>query len=211
MNNEINFKSMQRTRTAPPTAPVNFRAVSDLPTVPETNEPVIIAFDPSITAWGWAAVNIVTGEVIGAGCIKTSSESKQRRIRKGDDRVRRVAEINEDILRLHQTYDIQLIVTEQPHGSQSAVAAVMIGIVIGMIQTFSQCMGIPVEYYSEGDSKNTLLKKRSATKDEMKEAISKHYKIPWTGVGFRDEAIADAMAVFHCATKTSSTVQYLLK
>ena len=170
--NEINFKSMQRTRT---NLPHSGKPLKTAPAMDTPYEPVIIAFDPSITAWGWAAVNIVTGEVIGAGCIKTSSESKQRRIRKGDDRVRRVAEINEDILRLHQTYDIQLIVTEQPHGSQSAVAAVMIGIVIGMIQTFSQCMGIPVEYYSEGDSKNTLLKKRSATKNEMKTAISKHY------------------------------------
>ena len=180
---------------------------------PPLASPCIIAFDPSFTAWGYAVVEVVNGEfkIVETGCIKTESETKKRKIRKGDDRVRRIKELNNTLLSLIQKYNTALIVTEQPHGSQNASAAVMIGAVIGIIQTFSDCLGIPVEWYSEGDCKHHLMNKRAATKAEVQQCIDKQYTIRWTGTGYKDEAIADAMTVFHFAKRDSATVQALSK
>ena len=55
-----------------------------------TNEPRILTNDPSMTAWGWAVLS-GSGKVYKTGCIKTSPEQKKRRIRKGDDTVRRAS------------------------------------------------------------------------------------------------------------------------
>jgi Holliday junction resolvasome RuvABC endonuclease subunit len=172
----------------------------------------ILVNDPSITAWGYAVVSLHNKkEIIEVGCIKTSSESKSRRIRKGDDRVRRIQEINDALISLIKKHNVVFMLSELPHGSQNASAAVMIGIVTGIAQTLSACFNIGIEWYSEGDVKKNLLGKRSATKNEVKEEIKKYYDIEWTNVGYKDEAIADAVAIYDLAIKTSPTLQFANK
>jgi len=171
-------------------------------------ECVILTNDPSFTAWGWAAVT-PEGRILETGCIKTESKSKMLRIRKGDDRVRRTSEICLELLRVIHKYDVDLIVSELPHGSQNASAAVMIGIVIGILQTIAETETIAIEWYSEVDAKQSVLNKRSAVKKEMIDAITKLYKVPWMGVGYRDEAVADALAVFHVACEQSSMIRMM--
>ena len=180
---------MDRTRTIQSTTP--FR---------------VLANDPSLTAWGWAIVN-ADGTVEKAGCIKTASENKVRRIRKGDDTVRRVSEINYILLELIRSNNVRMLLSELPHGSQNASAAVMMGIVTGIVQTIADTLELPVEWYSEGDAKKHLLHKRSATKNETITAISKIYTVPWRNVKYIDEAIADAMAVYHVAAYQSSILR----
>jgi Holliday junction resolvasome RuvABC endonuclease subunit len=170
----------------------------------------ILVCDPSMCAWGYVIIDS-NGVVWEAECIKTGAEAKARRIRKGDDRVRRVTEINQELIRIIKEYDVDFIVSELPHGSQNASAAVMIGNVMAMVQTIGDCMDIAVEWYSEGDAKKALLNKRSATKGEVIEAISKIYTVPWKKVGYKDEAIADAMAIYHLACQHSQTLKYLQK
>jgi Holliday junction resolvasome RuvABC endonuclease subunit len=166
----------------------------------------VLANDPSLTAWGWAIVNR-DGTVEKAGCIKTSSENKVRRIRKGDDTIRRVSEINYILLDLIRKHNVNMILSELPHGSQNASAAVMIGIVTGIVQTIADVLDLPVEWYSEGDAKKHLLHKRSATKNETITAISKIYEVPWRKVKYIDEAVADAMAVYHVARNQSAIIK----
>ena len=169
---------------------------------------MILTNDPSLTAWGYAVINS-DGIVRDAGCIKTSSESKARRIRKGDDRVRRISEINHILLLKIRDWGVGYILSELPHGSQTASAAVMIGITAGIAQTLADSFKLGIEWYSEGDAKKHLLNKRSATKQEVINAISEHYDIPWTGVKYKDEAIADAMAIYHVAQDQSSMLRFL--
>ena len=166
----------------------------------------ILTNDPSLTAWGWVIVD-TKGNVIKAGCIKTESEHKKRRIRKGDDTIRRVSEINEQLLKLVYENNVQILLSELPHGSQNAQAAVMIGIVTAIVQTISDIKGFPIEWYSEQDAKKHLLNKRSATKKEVIDAIGKLYSIPWNNVKYKDEAIADAMAIYHVAKNQSSLLK----
>jgi len=75
----------------------------------------------------------------------------------------------------------------------------------------ADCKGLPIDWYGESDAKKHLLNKRSATKEETIKAISKIYNIPWTGVKYKDEAIADAMAIYHVAKSQSPLLKMNLR
>jgi Holliday junction resolvasome RuvABC endonuclease subunit len=161
-----------------------------------------------MTAWGWAVLDS-NGTVQLVGAIKTAPEQKKRRIRKSDDTTRRASEIIKELLYLIKRYNIQYILSESPHGSQNASAAVMIGMVAGIVQTLADVLDIGVEFYSEGDSKKALLGKLSATKQETIDAIAKHYSYPKPTTKWESEAIADALAVHYCAMQQSPTLKLM--
>ena len=159
-----------------------------------------------MTAWGWVVVDELSNP-IACGCIKTAPENKKKRIRKSDDTGRRATEIISTLLDVVRHYNIQYLLSESPHGSQNASAAVMIGLVSGVMYTMSECMKIPLETYSEQDAKKAVLHKKSATKDEMIEAISKLYTVKWKNIKYADEAIADALAVHYVAMQNSPVLK----
>jgi len=165
--------------------------------------PTILTNDPSLTAWGYAVLDPF-GKIYASGCIKTAPEHKKRRIRKSDDTQRRASGIIRKLLSLVKQYNVQFILSESPHGSQNASAAVMIGLVVGITQTMAECLDIPIEYYSEGDAKKCALGKLSAAKNEMIEAMTAVFGHKWrTGTKYIDEAVADALGVYHVASEES--------
>jgi Holliday junction resolvasome RuvABC endonuclease subunit len=141
----------------------------------------ILTNDPSFTAWGYAVIDTTNNKIKATGCIKTAPEQKKRRIRASDDRTRRTKEIVQKLIELITRYDIKIILSEAPHGSQNAQAAIMIGMVAGITTAIAECMEIPIEFYSEQDSKKAVLGKKAATKEDMIEAIDKLYEVEWTG------------------------------
>jgi len=162
----------------------------------------VLCLDPSSTAFGWSVVRGT--EVIACGCIKTEPSNKKLRIRKGDDRCRRITEINLTLHEVIKKFKVAYIVSEQPHGSQSAVSATMMGIMLGIIQTISDFTNIGLEWYNEGDCKRCALGKSSATKKEMIDRMSTLYEVDWKGAAYKDEAIADSLAVHYVARKNSA-------
>ena len=167
----------------------------------------VLAFDPSMTAFGWAVLN-ANNEVLDRGCIKTESEHKKLRIRKGDDTVRRINEVAEVLKQVMHEYDINFVVSELPHGSQSSTAAEMLGIVKGIVATACVFRGISVEWYSEADAKKAVFgNKKTVSKTEMVNQISKLYAVDWFGVKYKDEAVADALALHVTAMKNSATLK----
>ena len=70
-------------------------------------------------------------------------------------------------------------------------------------------MDIGVEWYSEADAKKCVSGKRSVGKDEMVQIISKLYNVPWKGVKWHDQGVADALAVFHAARQQSSVLKLM--
>lgn len=177
---------------------------------PSFVEGTILTNDPSATAWGWAIMSW-DGIVIKTGTIKTATEGKKRRIRKGDENVRRISEINHQILDLIKACNVKFIVSELQHGSQNANAALWQGAVTALIIAIADALDLPIEFYSEGDSKKALLNKPSASKQETIDAITKLYVVPWTGKKWRDEAVADAISVFHVARIQSSVIKMFKK
>lgn len=169
----------------------------------------ILTNDPSFTAWGWAVLNH-HGDVLDNGCIKTAPEHKKQRIRKSDDTGRRATEIIRELLRIIEEFDVKYILSEAPHGSQNASAAVMIGVVTGIVYAISICKDIPLETYSEGDSKKNALGKLSATKGEMIRNMKNVYKDQWwTGIKYIDEAVADALAIHYVASRQSNVLNMM--
>jgi Holliday junction resolvasome RuvABC endonuclease subunit len=172
----------------------------------ENHKFTIMTNDPSMTNWGYCILTS-DNKILTVGCVRTKTDGAKRRIRKGDETVHRVSEINQELIQVIKEYKVDFLLSELPHGSQSASAAVMIGIVAGIAQTLSNALNIPIEWYSEGDAKKAVLGKQSATKYEMKCCIDKLYNVPWTGFIGQDEHIADALAVHYAALKESPTLQ----
>ena len=170
----------------------------------------ILACDPGFTAWGWAVLS-PAGYIYETGCIKTAHENKKTRIRKSDDRTRRTSEIVHELLRLIKKHDIKLMVIEAMHGSQNAQAAVTIGIAAGIVQTLSDVLDIPVEYYSEQDSKRCALGKKAATKEDIINRMNEIFDVDWTEIKYVDEAVADSLSVFYCAQQNSQMLKMLTK
>ena len=168
----------------------------------------ILTNDPSMTAWGYTVLNW-NSEILTTGCIKTEPSQKKLRIRKGDSTVRRISEINQVLISVIKEYEVNYILSELPHGSQNASAAVMIGAVAGIVQTISDILDIGLEWYSENDAKKCLFNRQSVTKQEMINRINALYTVPWTKVKYKDEAVADALAIHFTAMRMSSTLKLL--
>jgi len=120
----------------------------------------VLTNDPSLTAWGWA---VVDGEnkVIDAGCIQTAAEDKKLRIRKGDNTIRRISEINHRLIEIIHKHKVNYLLSELSHGSKSAAAAVMIGSTAAIVQTIADVYHFGIEWYNQGDAKRCLLGKSS--------------------------------------------------
>jgi len=175
----------------------------------QSKKPRILACDPSLTAWGWV---VLEGHIPQAsGVIVTKPEAKKRRIRVGDDDVRRVGELITQLVKVIEKYNVTFIVTELPHGSQSSRGAITIGIVLGVLQSFNILQNIPVEWFSEQDAKKALLGRISATKQQVIDAVADLYEVYWTGKKYVDEAVADALAIYYCAEQTSPTIKFMNK
>ena len=166
----------------------------------------ILTNDPSICAWGWAVITL-EGRILEKGCVKTEPDTKKKNLRKTDDRFRRITEINRVLLAAIIKHDVKYITSEAPHGSQSAVAAVMIGMTAGMIQTIADTLDIPIEHYSEGEVKKFMLSKRAAVKNEMIQAVRERISVHFTGTKYIDEAVADALGVYLTAMASSPTLK----
>jgi len=169
----------------------------------------ILTNDPSFTAWGWAIVD-EDDDVVDSGCIKTAPDYKKKRIRKSDDRIQRAEWIISHLYNLVDEHKVELILAELPHGSQNAQAAIMIGMVAGILATLAFSRDIPIEYYSEQDAKKALLGKKAATKDDIIEAVGKLYDtVAWTGIKYVDEAVADALAIHNVANQQSQLLKMM--
>jgi Holliday junction resolvasome RuvABC endonuclease subunit len=171
----------------------------------------ILACDPSLTAWGWAIINW-DGSVVAHGCIRTEPMHTKQRIRVGDDFTRRIKEIANVLITAIKKHNVNYMVCELPHGSKNAAAAKMVGAVPSIMETISSCFDIGVEWYSEADGKKAVLGSSKGDKETMVRAIKKRFpNIAFKGFKYYDEAVADAMAIYHVASLQSSTMQLLKK
>ena len=134
----------------------------------------IFVHDPSFTAWGWVILSL-QGEIVDKGVIKTESGGKKSRIRKGDHLIRRISEINSVLLSKIKEHNVVHMISELPHGSQNAQGAIMIGAVADKVQTIADCLGLSVDWFSEGDAKKCLFNKQSVTKQETINKIDSLY------------------------------------
>ena len=166
----------------------------------------IMANDPSFTAWGWVVFDTdKPKDVLDCGCIKTENSQKKRNLRAGDDRVRRISIINNQLLGIIDKHEVNYILAEAPTGSQSSSAAMMIGAVTGIIQTIADCRKTPIDWYTIHDIRKVLGIRVNSSKPDIFKAVSKKYKGTWYAnkPKYVQEAIADAIAVYNCGSVLS--------
>ncbi len=174
--------------------------------------PYILTNDPSMTAWGWTILDKF-GSVCASGAIKTKPTEKKLRIRVGDDNIRRITEVNVELLRIIKKYNPSLILGELPSGgSQSSIAATMLAYATAILQSIAVTSDIPIEWFSEGDCKMAVCGRRSIEKGAMVTLMrDKNPTMPFLNVKWRDEAVADSLAVYWAAKKQSSILKLLTK
>lgn len=172
-------------------------------------KPCVLCLDPSLTAFGWAVLRGTT--VVAHGCIKTTPNANKTQLRKADDRTARVSRIVMILKGIIEQNEVKAIFSELPHGSQSAVAATALGLVTGAVVAIADILDVPIEWYSEGDSKMALLNKRSATKGETLLAIQKKYTYTTYKTAYIDEAVADALSIHYCASLSSPMLKLLIR
>lgn len=177
----------------------------------KTNSFTVLTNDPSLTAWGYAVIRLPEEEILCVGCIETEPQAKVNRIRQGDDRVRRIHELNIILLDVIDKYKVNYIIAELPHGSQNAAAATMVGMAADKVQTIGDCLKISVEWYSENDAKKHAVGKKKITKDDMVNLMQEIYPFKDDGSKKRNSGIADSLAVYHVAKAYSPMIQFYLK
>jgi Holliday junction resolvasome RuvABC endonuclease subunit len=84
----------------------------------------------------------------------------------------------------------------------------MIGMVAGVLQTISDWTNKPIEWYSEADAKKAALGRVSATKLDMIGVMLEKYDNWVTGIKYKDEAIADALAIHNVAMQQSNVLKF---
>ena len=90
------------------------------------------------------------------------------------------------------------------------MAAIMLGITAGLLTGLGKGLNIPVEWWSEEDAKKAVLQRRSVSKQDMVNRIGEIYDPPYIGVKYADEAVADALAIFHVAKDQSMVIRAAL-
>lgn len=172
---------------------------------------IILSNDPSMTAWGYSVIR--NGCIMDSGCIVTEPTEKVKRIRKSDDDARRVSEIVQRLLHIIQVYGVNYMVAESPGGSKSYSAAKSFAQVISISQTLSDCLKIPLEFFSEAEAKKAVFgpgKKRTVSKLDMMREIDKLFlNVGWSGKKYIDEAVADSLAVYVAAKQLSNTLKFI--
>lgn len=171
----------------------------------------ILSLDPSFSATGWAIIGAKQKfELIDYGWINTK-KYKDIPVTLGD--MMRAETIASGIIRLVNAYNITLINSEIPLGSQSANAAKGLGISKGIVATICAVSGIKRMYINPLKVKMILCGNRYAEKaqiigvvenyfDELKSSEKRKSK----GGKFTlfHEAICDAIAVTLALSKISN-------
>jgi Holliday junction resolvasome RuvABC endonuclease subunit len=159
---------------------------------------MILTLDVAFANCGFAVIK--DGRVIDFGTIVTEKD-KRKSVKVSDDYASRCTKFAAELKAIIQEHKIKAVVGELPSGSQSAVAAKMLGGATGVVVAVTTCFDLPVEWISEGDSKKAALGKRTAKKEEVMDwarNVFPGYSFPKTKKGF--EHIADALMAY-CGLK----------
>ncbi|MFP8488761.1 hypothetical protein ACKGJO_06625 [Gracilimonas sp. Q87] len=166
----------------------------------------ILILDPSKSATGWVVYDDIEETIIAYGTFKCEISKRQKKeLKKTTERnaveMYLYSRFLEDVC---DRYQIEKVVSEQPHGSQSAKASWALSMVVSIITAFSVYkLGQAPTFYLESTCKKSFFDVRFVDKIQTREAMnemwrSEGYK-PETHhgkvVGYKDEAVSDALLV----------------
>lgn len=172
----------------------------------------VLGIDPSLNHTGLVVmqVDIMTAtidDILHLELVKTENRSGKR-VRKNSDDLRRAKETFKRTLKVMQTFDAKLAVSEVPSGSQSARGTMSNGICIGWMA----CIPRPLIEVSPTEVKLASVGKKTASKNDMIEwAYQRWPNADWIKHGSSkrwnlltdaNEHLADACAAVNAGIET---------
>lgn len=159
---------------------------------------IVLAFDPSMRNWGCVVADISNGVVTVLHhetiSIDSYKSSKAQQLLEIADETFRI------IVRLVKQYKPLLILTELPHGSQSAQGMKSYAFSITILGTIC-ALGIPLKTYSAYDVKHTVGSNTATKKEVVNWVANKHPNLfPLHGKAIsvdKYQHVADAIAVIY--------------
>lgn len=172
----------------------------------------VMGVDPSLRNWGMAIANVdvVSGEIdiVNLILIETEKE-KSKQVRKSSDDLRRANELHAVYSETIKAHDVRLVMSEIPHGAQSARASWGLGIALGILASTP----VPVIQVSALNVKNLAVGDKTASKVEMIAwAATRWPKANWLRhSGFKllnkNEHLADAVGAVNAGIQTDQYKQ----
>jgi Holliday junction resolvasome RuvABC endonuclease subunit len=158
---------------------------------------MILALDIGFRVTGYALFE--NGKLKATGVIETAP-SEKKTVRMADDNAYRSAQIAFRLRDLVKQYKIKAVVGElPPGGAKSARAMSQMALATGTIAATFALLGLPVEWVSPFEVKLAVTGKKSATKDEIMDAITVKYGKSLESQKGKFEHIADAIGAYLAA------------
>lgn len=140
--------------------------------------PVILGIDPGLAHLGWAVVRVGDDpEILAGGVIVTEKSSALQSMLSSEDAVMRMQtqfrELKRQVLLPVGFYNAGALAVESISYPRNAGSAAKIGMSWGVITSFAFVEGLPILQASPQHVKKVIAGIRSASKEEVAEAVSK--------------------------------------
>lgn len=174
----------------------------------------ILGLDPGFANIGYTVAEIgkYSLKPVAAGVFQTEKSSKKRKVLAADDNLRRATEISEFMSMLIEEHRIQAICAESMSFPRSSSVAAKMAMCWGVICALAALRGIPIVQASPQEIKVAVTGKKTASKEEVQEAVSKKLSLAsfldGTARSFH-EHVYDSGAAILTATATSDVIRIL--
>lgn len=158
----------------------------------------IAGIDPGFANIGYVIARLDTTKVvpIKASVFITEKSNKKRNVLASADNFRRAQEISVFLRQLIFENKISIICLESMSFPRNSSAAAKVAMFWGVLSAITEHLGIPVIQASPQEVKLALTAKKSATKEEVEEAVKKLYTVPKIqSIGSKENHAYDALAV----------------
>jgi len=160
---------------------------------------LILSLDPSKNATGYVIYNLDKMSIVETGVFDArTSKTFKRKTEKHQEECRNFSKFLEEIF---LKYGFHTIVSEYPHGTQSANASRSLSMVNSVISTFADFFGCELITYLERDAKKNHFGRIKVKKLETIKAMNETFSdfVPPTKNGkpikYKQEAISDALLI----------------
>ena len=165
----------------------------------------VLGLDPSLTATGWAVLELRSETIVDCGVIRTAPAKASERLYKAEDDARRGKVILATLRDVIARWRPILAAQEASLGSQNARAAAALA---RAQQACVDAVGeLGLEWVTPMDAKVAAAGSKTASKAEVEAGVRERWGWPgwaWDGPKAHREAVADAAAVIAAAWDSPS-------
>lgn len=153
----------------------------------------VLGIDPGLASIGWAVLEFDKGfKLLKCGCFKTEKQS---------DFSSRLAKIFEEIKKMAEEFDLDVLAVEELYFAKNAKTAIMVAQCLGVIKLAGSKLGLTVAAYTPLNIKMTITGYGRADKKQVEFMVKQT-------LGIKDEikpshaSDAVAVALTHCFTNS---------